>query len=81
MTDGTRRSPAEDLLAELAPRVLGALMRRFGDFSSAEDAVQEALLAAAVQWPRDGVPENPRGSFTTCSRMNARRRDFSRSCS
>jgi RNA polymerase sigma factor (sigma-70 family) len=52
---------AEDLLRELAPRVLGAVIRRFRDFAAAEDAVQEALLAAAVQWPREGVPDNPRG--------------------
>ncbi|MEV0327335.1 sigma-70 family RNA polymerase sigma factor [Micromonospora echinospora] len=51
----------EDLLRELAPQVLGVLARRFGDFATAEDAVQEALLAAATQWPADGVPENPRG--------------------
>jgi len=51
----------EDLLRELAPQVLGAVIRRFGDFAAAEDAVQEALIAAAVHWPRDGVPENPRG--------------------
>lgn len=51
----------EDLLRELAPQVLGPLVRRFGDFDAAEDAVQEALLAAAVQWPEEGVPENPRG--------------------
>jgi RNA polymerase sigma factor (sigma-70 family) len=51
----------EDLLRELAPQVLGALVRRYGDFDAAEDAVQEALLAAAVRWPRDGVPDNPRG--------------------
>ncbi|SCL37170.1 RNA polymerase sigma factor, sigma-70 family [Micromonospora pallida] len=51
----------EDLLRELAPQVLGVLTRRFGDFATAEDAVQEALLAAATQWPADGVPENPRG--------------------
>jgi RNA polymerase sigma factor (sigma-70 family) len=51
----------ENLLRELAPQVLGAVVRRFGDFSSAEDAVQEALLAAAVQWPEQGVPDNPRG--------------------
>ncbi|HEY6342505.1 MAG TPA: sigma-70 family RNA polymerase sigma factor [Bryobacteraceae bacterium] len=50
----------EHLLRELAPHVLGAVIRRFHDFSSAEDAVQEALLAAAVQWPSDGLPENPR---------------------
>ena len=51
----------EDLLRELAPQVLGALVRRFGDFDAAEDAVQEALLAAATHWPRDGVPDHPRG--------------------
>jgi len=51
----------ESLLRELAPQVLGAVVRRFGDFSAAEDAVQEALLAAAVQWPDEGMPENPRG--------------------
>jgi len=49
------------LLRELAPQVLGAVMRRYRDFSAAEDAVQEALIAAAVQWPRDGPPDNPRG--------------------
>jgi RNA polymerase sigma factor (sigma-70 family) len=51
----------EDLLRELAPRVLGALVRRHGQFDACEDAVQEALLAAALQWPVDGVPDNPRG--------------------
>jgi RNA polymerase sigma factor (sigma-70 family) len=44
----------------LAPQVLGALARRFGDFAAAEDAAQEALLAAAVSWERNGVPDNPR---------------------
>ena len=51
----------EDLLRELAPQVLGALIRRHGRFDACEDAVQEALLAAATQWPADGVPGNPRG--------------------
>ena len=51
----------EHLLRELAPQVLGAVVRRFRDFAAAEDAVQEALLAAAVQWPQQGVPDNPRG--------------------
>jgi RNA polymerase sigma factor (sigma-70 family) len=51
----------EHLLRELAPQVLGAIARRFHDFSSAEDAVQEAMLAAFRQWPADGIPENPRG--------------------
>jgi RNA polymerase sigma factor (sigma-70 family) len=50
----------EDLLRELAPQVLGALVRRYGHFDTAEDAVQEALLVAALQWPRDGVPDGPR---------------------
>ena len=52
---------SENLLRELAPQVLGAMVRRFRDFAAAEDAVQESLLAAAVQWPEQGVPENPRG--------------------
>jgi RNA polymerase sigma factor (sigma-70 family) len=50
-----------DLLRELTPQVLGAIVRRFRDFAAAEDAVQEAMLAAFTQWPREGVPENPRG--------------------
>nr|WP_305070610.1 sigma factor [Micromonospora tarensis] len=45
----------------MAPQVLGVLTRRFGDFATAEDAVQEALLAAATQWPTEGLPANPRG--------------------
>jgi RNA polymerase sigma factor (sigma-70 family) len=49
----------EDLLRELAPRVLGALVRRYGNLDLAEDAVQEALLAASVQWPAAGVPDDP----------------------
>jgi RNA polymerase sigma factor (sigma-70 family) len=49
------------LLRELAPQVLGAVVRRFRDFAAAEDAVQDAMLAAFKQWPREGVPENPRG--------------------
>jgi RNA polymerase sigma factor (sigma-70 family) len=55
----------EGLLRELAPQVLAALIRRFATFDTAEDAVQEALLAAAVQWPADGVPDNPRGWLLT----------------
>ncbi|NUO60651.1 MAG: RNA polymerase sigma factor [Hamadaea sp.] len=54
-------TPTEDLLRDLAPRVLGAVVRRFGHFDLAEDAVQEALLAAATSWPADGLPDNPRG--------------------
>ena len=55
----------EDLLRELAPQVLGALVRRYGRFDSSEDAVQEALLAAAMQWPDGGMPENPRAWLVT----------------
>ncbi|MFE6338821.1 RNA polymerase sigma factor [Streptomyces sp. NPDC057798] len=51
----------EDLLRHHAPQVLGALVRRYGHFDAAEDAVQEALLAAAGQWPGAGIPDNPRG--------------------
>ena len=50
----------EHLLRDLAPQVLGAVIRRFRDFAAAEDAVQEASLAASLQWPREGVPDNPR---------------------
>jgi RNA polymerase sigma factor (sigma-70 family) len=55
----------EDLLRQLAPQVLGALVRRYGHFDTAEDAVQEALLAAATQWPAQGIPGNPRGWLIT----------------
>jgi RNA polymerase sigma factor (sigma-70 family) len=57
----TEQPGAEDLLRKLAPQVLGAVIRRFGDFDAAEDAVQEALVAAALHWPKDGLPDNPRG--------------------
>ena len=55
----------EGLLRELAPQVLGALVRRHGQFEGCEDAVQEAVLAATVQWPVEGVPGNPRGWLMT----------------
>ena len=55
----------EELLRELAPQVLGRLVRRYGDFDACEDAVQEALLAASQQWPADGVPDNPRSWLVT----------------
>ncbi|MFI6166604.1 RNA polymerase sigma factor [Nocardia sp. NPDC051052] len=54
-----------DLLRSSAPQVLAALVRRYGHFDSAEDAVQEALLAAATQWPVHGVPDNPRAWLIT----------------
>src|SRR5947208_12970456 len=59
------RVSVEGLLRELAPQVLGFLARRHGQFDLCEDAVQEALLAAATQWPVDGVPANPRGWLVT----------------
>jgi RNA polymerase sigma factor (sigma-70 family) len=55
----------EDQLRELAPQVLGALVRRYGQFDSCEDAVQEALIAASRQWPAEGVPGSPRGWLVT----------------
>jgi RNA polymerase sigma factor (sigma-70 family) len=55
----------EGLLRGLAPQVLGAVVRRYGHFDTAEDAVQEGLLAAAMQWPHDGIPDNPRGWLIT----------------
>jgi RNA polymerase sigma factor (sigma-70 family) len=58
-------SEIEPLLRELTPQVLGFLARRYGQFDLCEDAVQEALLAAATQWPTDGVPANPRGWLIT----------------
>ena len=60
MTSGPQPN-IDALLRDLAPQVLGALLRRFADFYTCEDAVQEALLAAAVRWPEGGVPDNPRG--------------------
>jgi len=55
----------EPLLRELAPQVLGTLVRRHGQFDACEDAVQEALVAAALQWTSDGLPENPRSWLVT----------------
>jgi RNA polymerase sigma factor (sigma-70 family) len=57
----TPTSSVDDLLRELAPQVVGAVARRYRDFDDAEDAVQEALLAAATQWPAEGTPDNPAG--------------------
>jgi RNA polymerase sigma factor (sigma-70 family) len=61
VTEPLPDAAAEHLLRELAPQALGTVVRRFRDFAAAEDAVQEAMLAAFTQWPREGVPENPRG--------------------
>ncbi len=56
---GTRQ--IEDILRDLAPQVLGALVRHYGGFDTCEDAVQESLVAASTQWPADGIPANPKG--------------------
>jgi RNA polymerase sigma factor (sigma-70 family) len=62
---------SELLLRELAPHVLGPVIRRFRDFTAAEDAVQEALIAAARQWPEEGLPDNPKAWLiqVACRRM------------
>jgi RNA polymerase sigma factor (sigma-70 family) len=64
VTPGPREETAEHLVRELAPQVLGALVRRYRDFASAVDAVQEALVAAVTQWPREGNPNHPRAWLT-----------------
>ena len=56
---------AQDLLRDLAPQVLRVLLRRYRDFAGCEDAVQEALMAAATQWPKQGTPDNPRAWLIT----------------
>lgn len=71
----------EDLLREYAPQVLGAVVRRYGDFDTCEDAVQEALLAAAQQWPAEGVPAQPKNWLITVAsrrRIEALRTDSAR---
>ncbi len=64
MTGQSSDIPIEHLLRELTPQVLGTVARRFRDFAAAEDAVQEASIAAAMQWPRDGRPNHPRAWLT-----------------
>jgi RNA polymerase sigma factor (sigma-70 family) len=57
----SRGRDIEDLLRDAAPQVLASVLRRFGHFADSEDAVQEAILAAAQRWPRQGTPDNPVG--------------------
>ncbi len=64
MTSDPSDLPVGDLLRELTPQVLGTVVRRFRDFAAAEDAVQEASIAAVMQWPREGIPGNPRAWLT-----------------
>jgi predicted RNA polymerase sigma factor len=63
----TADAGVEDLLRELAPRVLGVLVRRYEDFAVCEDAVQDALVAAAQHWTEEGVPSNPRSWLVTAA--------------
>jgi RNA polymerase sigma factor (sigma-70 family) len=69
----------EGLLREQTPQVLAQVAGRYGSFDDAEDAVQEALVAAATQWPDEGLPDNPRGWLITVAsrRMNDRLRNDS----
>src|SRR5215471_7733993 len=71
MADHPYDAAIERILRELAPQVLGSVARRFRDFSSAEDAVQEAMIAGFTQWPQEGIPDNPRGWLiqVACRRM------------
>ncbi|MDC7120367.1 RNA polymerase sigma factor [Cellulomonas fimi] len=64
----TSSASVEDVLRAVGPQVLAALVRRYGQFDACEDAVQEALLAAATQWPVEGVPADPRAWLTTVAR-------------
>jgi RNA polymerase sigma factor (sigma-70 family) len=61
----TQAQDIGELLRELAPQVLGAMVRRYGRFGACEDAVQEAMLEAVASWPARGVPENPKGWLLT----------------
>jgi RNA polymerase sigma factor (sigma-70 family) len=65
VTSAVADDPVECLLRRMAPQVLGAVVRRYGHFDAAEDATQEALVAAALRWPKEGVPDNPRGWLIT----------------
>jgi len=65
MESMTTDGPIQDLLRPLIPKVLGALVRRYGGFDACEDAVQEAMLAAATQWPERGIPDDPQGWLLT----------------
>jgi RNA polymerase sigma factor (sigma-70 family) len=62
--------PVEDLLRGLTPQVVAVLARRHGQFDACEDAVQEAVVAALSQWPRQGVPEHPRAWLLTVARRH-----------
>src|SRR5215468_1382728 len=65
MTEAAGAQDIGELLRELAPQVLGALVRRYGEFGACEDAVQEAMADAVASWPARGVPDSPKGWLLT----------------
>ena len=65
MTEALSAHEIGELLRELAPQVLGAMVRRYGQFGACEDAVQEAMLEAVSSWPARGVPDSPKGWLLT----------------
>src|SRR6266700_5517328 len=65
MTEALSAHQSGELLRELAPQVLGAMVRRYGQFGACEDAVQEAMLEAVSSWPARGVPDSPKGWLLT----------------
>src|SRR5499425_3055214 len=65
MTEAARAQDIGELLCELAPQVLGALVRRYGQFGACEDAVAGAMADAVASWPAGGVPESPKGWLLT----------------
>src|SRR5438552_17788617 len=65
MTEAPSAREIGDLLRELAPQFLGAMVRRYGQFGACEDAVQEAMLDAVSSWPARGVPDSPKGWLLT----------------
>lgn len=80
-TPGVRRRDIERMLREAAPSALAGLARRTGDFDASEDAMQEALVAASVQWVRDGPPDQPRAWLVAVGHrryVEAVRRDAAR---
>jgi RNA polymerase sigma factor (sigma-70 family) len=81
VTDASSNHRVERMLRDLAPHALSAVVRRFRDFAASEDAVQEAMIAAAAQWPRDGIPSNPLGWLVHVAKrrmMDQARSDASR---
>jgi len=65
------RTVVEDLYKAESRRVLATLIRLLGDFDQAEEALHEAFAAAVEQWPREGVPENPRAWLVSAGRFRA----------